>query len=286
MRRHERSVGNTDISRLRSAHIGYFHIGISGDPSTFRLYFFTDIHVLNINMWKMQALCTYVLFHAVVLVSFVASATLNEDKNNVEQMRNKREISDFDESDTAKEKRLRDFLGKRSRDFLGKRSEDGLDFSDAAELEDMEKRHRDFLGKRSYEDEIDNEKRMRDFLGKRSYEVMDEDLEPFSGPFDGELYDSYDKRFSREFVGKRGYNTELVKRLRDFVGKRFSPEDLIMLRSRYFVRKPKYERELVGKRSYPMMQLDGLQEDKRMRDFLGKRSSRDFLGKRMRDFLG
>ncbi|XP_052782093.1 protein PRQFV-amide-like [Mya arenaria] len=242
-----------------------------------------------------QAMYIFVLFYASLVFSILAEETFSKNDDNE---RNKRDLSDFDANNLVKEKRQRDFIGKRMRDFVGKRSveDDGyaLDLSGAADdYGDVDKRYRDFLGKRNYPDKIESEKRMRDFLGKRDFEYLDTDdltageMPPYTESFEDERgTHSYEKRM-RDFVGKRAYGGDvsyLVKRLRDFVGKRFTPEDIMMLRSRYFVRKPKYERELIGKRSTPLYVSD-IQEDKRMRDFLGKRM-RDFVGKRMRDFLG
>ncbi|KAH3820583.1 hypothetical protein DPMN_122328 [Dreissena polymorpha] len=202
--------------------------------------------------------------------------------------------------DVVKEKRQRQFVGKRLRDFVGKRipDEDGMYEPDLSgdDLDQMDKRMRDFVGKRSFSDQdaLEAEKRMRDFVGKRAFELPEDgdffgDHSQYADDLNTEPGNDYDKRM-RDFVGKRSYTdynhvSYLVKRLRDFVGKRFTPEDIVKIRQRYFVRKPKYEREIIGKRSSDFDDDAPYAEEKRMRDFVGKRM-RDFVGKRMRDFVG
>lgn len=222
------------------------------------------------------------------LAQFAKCTDLSSNTENEKVDRTRREISDFDEIKPENEKRQREFIGKRST------AEQPLDIDELSEPDDfsyndVDKRLREFVGKRALS-EFEAEKRMRDFLGKRDYDVDDMTKRQrefvgkrsqYYGEEDDDTYDTYDKRM-REFIGKRGYDdySYLAKRLREFVGKRLTPEGLGYYRR---LRQPKYQRELIGKRSSEL--YDDFSEDKRMREFIGKRM-REFIGKRMRDFIG
>lgn len=233
---------------------------------------------------------TVIVCTTLCLVQLTKCKDISRNSENEKVDRTRREISDFDEIKPEDEKRQREFIGKRS---AGEQSSldisEILPESDEFPYNNVDKRLREFVGKRALAD-FEEEKRMRDFLGKRDY--TDDDMEKRQREFvgkrsqyyddeEGDDFDTYDKRM-REFIGKRSYDdySYLAKRLREFVGKRLTPEGLGYYRR---LRQPKYQRELVGKRSPPM--YDNFNEDKRMREFIGKRM-REFIGKRMRDFLG
>ena len=220
------------------------------------------------------------------LAQFVRCMESTNDIESDKVDRTRRDISDFDIK-SSDDKRQREFIGKRSADEPIDLDELNSD-SDGYMYDNMDKRLREFVGKRS-SPEFETEKRMRDFVGKRDYDLDDmvKRQREFVGKRsqyydndDDDTFDSYDKRM-REFIGKRSYNdySYLVKRLREFVGKRLTPEGYYRR-----LRHPRYQRELIGKRSSPDL-YDNLDEDKRMREFIGKRM-REFVGKRMRDFVG
>lgn len=230
----------------------------------------------------------------------------------VDDKENNEEDSDIFENH-PEQKRLRDFVGKRSdnwgldswssydkrlRDFVGKRGDD------------KEKRLREFVGKRMsdfegkagdfLEENAATEKRLRDFVGKRGstddadslillYSVQDllDEKNRHSSRINNRPTGSIDKQEVVEL------QSDIEKRLRDFIGKRTSnsgrrPYENIQKRIRDFVGKrdgsdifseDKRIREFVGKRD----SADMLREDKRIREFIGKRADkrpREFIGKR------
>jgi hypothetical protein len=211
------------------------------------------------------------------------------DIDNEKIDRTRRDISDFEDIKSNDDKRQREFIGKRSADEALDMDELDSDSDGYMYDNNVDKRLREFIGKRS-SPEFETEKRMRDFLGKRDFDI--DDMEKRQREFVGkrsqyydndaedDTFETYDKRL-REFIGKRDYNdySYLAKRLREFVGKRLTPEGYYRR-----LRQPRYQRELIGKRSSPAL-YDNFNEDKRMREFIGKRL-REFVGKRMRDFVG
>ncbi|XP_045166719.1 protein PRQFV-amide-like [Mercenaria mercenaria] len=227
-----------------------------------------------------------IVFTTHCLAQFARCIALSNDNEDEKVDRTRRDISDFDEIKSEDEKRQREFIGKRSADDQPLDIEEMLPESDGYIYSDVDKRLREFIGKRSTPD-FETEKRMRDFLGKRDLDLdeMEKRQREFVGKRskyydDDDEFDTYDKRM-REFIGKRSYNdySYLAKRLREFVGKRLTPEGYYRR-----LRQPRYQRELIGKRSSSSLN-DNFNEDKRMREFIGKRM-REFVGKRMRDFLG
>ena len=222
-----------------------------------------------------------------------------------ETPRKKRDLGDIDDLHTD-EKRQRDFVGKRAREFVGKRAREfvgkrarefvgkrpsdieSYDFEDIypytyqtdkrlrdfvgkrniGELSPV-KRLRDFVGKRELDGDYTMDKRLRDFVGKRTLDDDIQDMEKRQrevlgeSGIDGVNDESFEKRI-RELVGKRAF---MDKRIRELIGKRLNLEEMYPV---YFVRKPKYVRELIGKRGYPSDNEEYSIGDKRMRDFVGK----------------
>ena len=252
------------------------------------------------------ALCVLYTTFVTVTLSEGVSKTFVQAHLNDQSLRKKRDLTDLDDL-PSEEKRQRDFVGKRAREFVGKRAREFVgkrarefvgkrladledyDFDDMyPNIYEAEKRLRDFVGKRNIE-ESSPDKRMRDFVGKREFYddvTMDKRLREFVGKrtladdlpdmekrqreivglgepgFDNE--NSFEKRI-RELVGKRAF---MDKRIRELIGKRLNLENMYPV---YFVRKPKYVRELIGKRTVPSSDGDEYSiEEKRMRDFVGK----------------
>ncbi|KAH9487652.1 hypothetical protein Btru_069890 [Bulinus truncatus] len=170
----------------------------------------------------------------------------------------------------------------------------------------------------SHEDNLRNrrdadiDKRIREFVGKRSESQLDELIGVSNSQLVPDVVDQPEKR-PRQFVGKRSED----KRVRDFVGKRFSSTDYLeqfSKRLREFVGKrdsddvDKRVREFVGKRDRFVSELDNAQDNlagneivenldrflavKRPRQFVGKRSDQYFVDpmfnevKRPRQFVG
>nr|ARS01374.1 prqfvamide 1 [Deroceras reticulatum] len=246
---------------------------------------------------------------------------LGEISKRVRDFVGKRESLDNYESGML-EKRPREFVGKRADiedndDFTLLNNESH--FPDPSyRFRDVDKRPREFLGKRDETDESnDIDKRLRDFVGKRADTFLDDpsvDLEKRVREFVGKRQDKRPRQFvgkrPRQFVGKRPRQfvgkrpRQFVgKRPRQFVGKR--PRQFVGKRPRQFVGKredlrprqfvgkleEKRPRQFVGKRStlFDDYEDDNIELAKKLRDFVGKRSSEDELyeeDKRLRDFVG
>ena len=265
---------------------------------------------MNLKFILTQSCALFILFTSILTVSRANEnskqlANTDFDENS---LRKKRELEPLDDLSAGGDKRQRDFVGKRSREFVGKRAREfiGKRSSDLDEynldgyystIHNQDKRLRDFVGKR-YGDEMFPDKRLRDFVGKREQDIgydygMDKRLRDFVGKRlidnddlpemdkrqaevvgideaenNGEAdydNDNLEKRILRELVGKRSM---MDKRIREFLGKRLSMDSMYPV---YFVRKPKYVRELIGKRGYPSPMVDNYAlAQKRLRDFVGK----------------
>lgn len=262
---------------------------------------------MNFKFILTQSCALFILFTSILTVSRASENTeqLTKKDFNDHSLRKKRELEPLNDL-AAGDKRQRDFVGKRSREFVGKRAREFIgkrspDLGDYdldgyySTIHNQEKRLRDFVGKR-LGDDIFSDKRLRDFVGKREQDYaydygMDKRLRDFVGKRaidendlpgmdkrqaevvgmdeaenNGEGdYGNLEKRILRELVGKRSI---MDKRIREFLGKRLSMDSMYPV---YFVRKPKYVRELIGKRGYPSTLEDNYSlTQKRLRDFVGK----------------
>ena len=262
---------------------------------------------MNLKFILTQSCALFILFTSILTVSRANenSEQLTETDFDEHSLRKKRELEPLNDLSAGGDKRQRDFIGKRSREFVGKRAREFLgkrssDLEDynldgyystihnqdkrlrefvGKRLGDMfpDKRLRDFVGKREQDFGYDYgvDKRLRDFVGKRAIDNNDipdmdkrqaEEVGMDEANNNGEGdYDNLEKRILRELVGKRSI---MDKRIREFLGKRLSMDSMYPV---YFVRKPKYVRELIGKRGYPSTMEDNYSlTQKRLRDFVGK----------------
>ena len=262
---------------------------------------------MNFKVILTSSCALFVLFTSFLTVSQAKenSEQLAQTEFDDHSLRKKREIAGLNDLPEG-DKRQRDFIGKRSREFVGKRAREfvGKRSSGLADynldgyystIHNQDKRLREFVGKRigddvfpdkrlrdfvgkreqDYDNDYEMDKRLRDFVGKRAIthndlSEMEKRQEEVAGIGESDVnddanYDNLEKRILRELVGKRSI---MDKRIRELIGKRLSIDSMYPV---YFVRKPKYVRELIGKRDYPTAVGDNYSlEEKRLRDFVGK----------------